>query len=170
MFRSPSTTLRTCFKPDLYDNAGQGSGEKTNLLAPSVNGTPLECETRAMCQSSKDDLSYLRGDMTDSQLMERRQARADGAITGLSIVEGGLAIRGAMGVARALSTVTRQDLIRFGRTPVSNQLIKGRGAVGATPAWAIRGGGGKLPFHYHIHRYNWYKPWTWFQYTPIIKP
>lgn len=27
-------------------------------------------------------------------------------------------------------------------------------------------GGG---FHYHIHKYNWYKPHTWFKYTPTPK-
>ena len=27
-----------------------------------------------------------------------------------------------------------------------------------------------LPFHYHIRRYNWYRPWTWFRHTRIIKP
>jgi hypothetical protein len=67
------------------------------------------------------------------------------------------------------------DWIRFGPTIVSNQLVKGPGAKGAVRIWAIKGGGVnprtgfRLPFHYHIHRYNWYKPWTWFKQTPILK-
>jgi hypothetical protein len=63
------------------------------------------------------------------------------------------------------------DFIRIQPTVVSNQLIKGAGTTGATPVkWAIKGGGKNLPFHYHIHKYNWYKPQLWFKHTPIIKP
>src|SRR6185503_3886903 len=98
----------------------QGGGEtKTNLLMPEGNGTPRECETGAMCQSSKDDVSYLRGEMTEGRLRERRQARAEGAMIGATTVEGVAALRAAPGVARTLSTVTRKDLIRVGRTPVT---------------------------------------------------
>ncbi len=57
---------------------------------------------------------------------------------------------------------------------VSNQLVECPGAKGATVVTAIKGGGKnpitgfELPFHYHIHRYNWYRPWTWFRNTPIL--
>lgn len=60
--------------------------------------------------------------------------------------------------------------IGLGPTVVSNQIIKGPGAVGATKAnWSFKGGGNNLPFHYHIHRFNWYKPQIWFKQTPIIR-
>ena len=48
--------------------------------------------------------------------------------------------------------------------------MKGPGSVGATLTRGLKGGGGNLPFHYHIHKYNWYKPQLWFKNTPIIKP
>jgi len=35
--------------------------------------------------------------------------------------------------------------------------------------FAIKGGGKNMNFHYHIHKYNWYKPQTWFKYTPMKK-
>ena len=67
------------------------------------------------------------------------------------------------------------DWIRWGPTLVSRQLIDGSGATGAAVTWGVKGGGTNsatgfsLSFHYHIHRYNWYRPWTWFQNTPILK-
>lgn len=67
------------------------------------------------------------------------------------------------------------DWIRWGPTIVSRQLIDGPGATGLARTWALKGGGTNptsgftLPFHYHIHRYNWHRPWTWFQTTPILK-
>ncbi len=67
------------------------------------------------------------------------------------------------------------DWYRTGTTIVSRQLIEGLGAKGAVATWGIKGGGinratgFKLPFHYHIHKYNWYKPGMWFKQTPILK-
>lgn len=66
------------------------------------------------------------------------------------------------------------DWIRVGKTIVPNELIYGPGSKGATKICAVKGGsvnpdtGFKLPFHYHVHRYNIYKPWLWFKKTPII--
>lgn len=67
------------------------------------------------------------------------------------------------------------DWFRTGKTVVSNQLVKGKGAKGATVTWGIKGGGKlsktgeSMGFHYHVHKYNWYKPWSWFKNTPIVK-
>lgn len=72
--------------------------------------------------------------------------------------------------AKALKGVRASDFFRTGKTVVSNQLIKGPGTPGAKVTWGIKGGGPNMGFHYHIHRYNWYKPWIWFKNTPIIKP
>lgn len=58
---------------------------------------------------------------------------------------------------------------------ISKQLVEGPGAKGAIVTNAIKGGGTNpvtgfsLPFHYHIHQYNWYKPWLWFKNTPILR-
>ena len=78
---------------------------------------------------------------------------------------------------RVATAFVADDFIRYSNnTLVSNQLIKGSGTTGAQRIPAIKGGGtnpntGKsLPYHFHIHKYNWYKPWTWFEKTPIIKP
>ncbi len=77
-------------------------------------------------------------------------------------------------ILRTVNLGQLSDWIRFGPTIVSNA-TKGPGAKGAVRTWAIKGGGVnpntgfRLPFHYHIHRYNWYKPWTWFKQTPILK-
>ena len=68
------------------------------------------------------------------------------------------------------------DWYRSGKTVVSNQLVIGPGAPGATVTWGIKGGGNlaktgeNMGFHYHIHKYNLFKPGTWFKQTPIIKP
>lgn len=148
----------------------QNGAAARNLLYPQGDGNPRGGDTGPTHQSEIDDQRYLMGEITQSQLQERREARADGAIYGAMAVEIGVAIKGGSALLRAASGLSRKDIIRLGQTPVSNQLIHGPGTPGATPTWAIRGGGKDLPFHYHIHKFNWYKPWTWFKYTPIIKP
>ena len=71
-------------------------------------------------------------------------------------------------VAKALDGIGG-DLIRFGTTRVSNQLISGSGVPGLTTStWAIKGGGPRMPYHFHIHDWNWYKPWEWFRRTDIV--
>ncbi len=68
------------------------------------------------------------------------------------------------------------DWFRTGKTVVSNQIAVEAGTSGATVTWGAKGGGNlaktgqNMGFHYHFHKYNWYKPWTWFKQTPIIKP
>ncbi len=60
----------------------------------------------------------------------------------------------------------RSDWFRIGRAEVPPSLSGG--------SWddryrSIRGGGLNpktkyhLPFHFHIHRFNWYRPYTWFK-------
>ena len=67
------------------------------------------------------------------------------------------------------------DWVRVGKTIVSNQFAVEKGAQGATVTWGFKGGGNlaktgeSMGFHYHIHKYNWYKPWLWFKQTPILK-
>jgi hypothetical protein len=77
---------------------------------------------------------------------------------------------GGVKVIKSLRGIKLSDYIRTGKTLVPNQLVKGPGTPGATVTWGIKGGGKNMGFHYHIHRYNWYKPWIWFKQTPIIKP
>ena len=62
------------------------------------------------------------------------------------------------------------DVVRWGPTVVSNQILQKPGATGAGVRWAIKDGGGPFSWKYHIGSYNWFKPWTWFKQTPIIKP
>lgn len=87
---------------------------------------------------------------------------------------GGLAAGGLKGCfAKNLGEFS--DWFRIGNTVVSNQLVKGSGAKGATVVKGLKGGGKnpktgfELPFHYHIHKYNWNKPSKWLKQTPIIK-
>ncbi|MCO6565439.1 MAG: hypothetical protein J6581_08370 [Apibacter sp.] len=88
----------------------------------------------------------------------------------MSYVTGkGIGIIAKMGLSR-LGISNLSDVIRWGDTVVSNQLVNGAGSVGATVTKGLKGGGKGIPFHYHIHKYNWYKPHTWFKNTPIIKP
>jgi hypothetical protein len=75
----------------------------------------------------------------------------------------------AGGVIGRITNTRFADWFRMGRTIVSNQIVIGPGARGSVFVNAIKGGGGNLPFHYHIHQYNWYKPWIWFKYTPILR-
>jgi RHS repeat-associated protein len=90
---------------------------------------------------------------------------------------GATAVRTASRVKKAVAPYLRDqrsDWIRFGRTKVSNQLIKGPGAKGYSWRNAIKGGGRnpktgvKLPFHYHIGLYNLTRPSTWFRQTRIL--
>ncbi len=61
------------------------------------------------------------------------------------------------------------DWIRFGSTRVPNQVVYGAGVKGSTRStWGIKGGGPDMPYHFHIHDYNWYKPWEWFTKTDIV--
>jgi hypothetical protein len=106
--------------------------------------------------------------------LSEESARAFQSVTGQPIESLG-PLGGELGALpnqlRALSTIRRSDFIRTGRTIVSNQLIEGAGATGATIVEkCLKGGDGPLPYHFHIHKYNWSKPWTWFSNTPIIKP
>ncbi|MDE8651834.1 hypothetical protein PYV00_08870 [Novosphingobium sp. H3SJ31-1] len=75
----------------------------------------------------------------------------------------------AAAAAKALRAATISDVVRWGPTVVSNQILRGKGAVGADIRWTIKGGGGPFSWKYHIGSYNWYKTWTWFKKTPIIK-
>ena len=90
-------------------------------------------------------------------------------------IEVGLLTAGAMSQVVAPKSVMA-DWVRWGKTKIPNQLIHGPGTPGITESWAIKGGGInpitkiKMPFHYHIHRFNWHRPWTWFKYTPTAKP
>lgn len=63
----------------------------------------------------------------------------------------------------------RREFFHLVPTVVSNQLVYGPGVPGATVTWAIKSGGGRLPFHYHIHIYNWSKLWLWLKNTPIVR-
>ena len=65
--------------------------------------------------------------------------------------------------------LSRADLIRYGPTDIPNAIAKGPGVPGRTKAPALKGGGKDMPLHYHIHRYNWNKPWKWFKYTATVK-
>jgi RHS repeat-associated protein len=92
-------------------------------------------------------------------------------IAGASIIVGAGNIASKTGQGYVLT-----DWIRYSpKTLVSNQLVIGPGAKGASMLCAIKGGGknpitgATLPFHYHIHKYNWYRPWIWFKQTPILK-
>lgn len=72
-------------------------------------------------------------------------------------------------LAGSLEGATVGDIVRWGDTVVSNQLITGKGSVGASVRWAVKGGGPPFSWKYHVGSYNWYKPWIWFKQTPILK-
>jgi hypothetical protein len=77
--------------------------------------------------------------------------------------------------AQIAGEASLSDFVRWGPTTVSKQIAEGPGAIGAERVWSIKGGGTNpetgftLPYHFHVHKYNWYRPWTWFEQTPIIK-
>jgi RHS repeat-associated protein len=68
-----------------------------------------------------------------------------------------------------------KDWIRPKYSWIPNKAIMGPKAKGAQRIPTVSGGGklGKngeyMGFHYHIHKYNWYKPWTWFDRVNSIK-
>ncbi len=68
----------------------------------------------------------------------------------------------------AIYGLSRADLIRYGPTVIPNVIAKGPGVPGSTIAPALKGGGKDMPFHYHIHRYNWKRPMDWFKYTDAV--
>jgi len=77
--------------------------------------------------------------------------------------------------AKNITQLQSSDFIRTGNTVISNQLVDGKGAVGARVLKGIKGGGynkktgASLPYHFHVHMYHWRKPNLWFKETPIIK-
>jgi RHS repeat-associated protein len=133
-------------------------GDSSNLLMPQGNGIPRGGDTMATHQAEIDDVRAAQGDLSQQELADRRDARANG-----------VAAKGVAKLGATLSGVTRSDVIRWGPTVVSNQILLGPGEKGASIMWAIKGGGGPFTWKYHIGSYNWYKPWTWFKQTPIIK-
>ncbi len=125
---------------------------------------PLYCSGGAGCDFMYNQEQFLSRLISAEEFLARTQAQGVGGMAGavsfVGIYTGGV----------FWNSQFRSDFVRAGPTVVSNQLIYGPGVPGATVTWAIKGGGGKLPFHYHIHRYNWNTPWHWFRSTPIIKP
>lgn len=136
-----------------------------NLLMPQGNGAPRGGDTMATHQAEIDEVRAAQGDLSPEQLADRREARALGA--SFTPVPGA-AVAGR--VAIVSRGVSRSDVIRWGPTVVSNQILRGVGEKGAGVRWTIKGGGGPFSWKFHIGSYNWYKPWTWFKQTPIIKP
>ncbi len=137
-----------------------------------------------------NDNNYVLSDLSKYNLYMEAQRRgsAEAAktifgdiiapIVGTGLIAGGLASlpSSSNSFIQMLSKSRIPDWIRYGRTVVPNQLIYGSGAMGATVVNAIKGGGKlastgqSMGFHYHIHKFNWFKPWEWFRQTPIIKP
>ncbi|WP_240618460.1 RHS repeat domain-containing protein [Pedobacter yonginense] len=77
--------------------------------------------------------------------------------------------------AKHITQLQSSDFIRTGNTVISNQLVEGKGALGSRVVKAVKGGGynrktgASLPYHFHVHMYNWGKPNLWFKETPILK-
>ena len=142
----------------------------SNVLMPQGNGVPRGGDTMATHQADIDDVRALQGSLSPEGLADRREARANGVMIGSLVLEVGLAAKGVGQVLTALKGVSRSDVVRWGPTVVSNQILRGAGQTGADLRWTIKGGGGPFSWKYHIGSYNWYKPWTWFKQTPIIKP
>lgn len=90
-----------------------------------------------------------------------------GSVALLPVISGRL-IRSGNKVGKWLTSKIgeRSDWIRFGETHIPKDVS---GLTKDVFTRGIKGGGinkntgFKLPFHYHIHKYNWYKPWTWFK-------
>jgi RHS repeat-associated protein len=77
---------------------------------------------------------------------------------------GAALVRQATRAARFVARDRREDWFRIGKTNVP-PTVSGLPKYRLTTA--IRGGGTTktgftLPFHYHIHQYNFFKPWNWF--------
>lgn len=128
---------------------------------------PIDGDTGLTMQDAREMQLVNSGKMTQAELESHRAARLDGAMTGEILVKG---IRLGLAAADVMKSASLSDVIRWGDTVVSNQILKGPGAVGAEVRWTIKGGGGPFSWKFHIGSYNWYLPWTWFNKTPIIKP
>ena len=76
----------------------------------------IDGETMATMQDSIDMRDVMAGRMAQQELTERRQARFDGAITGLAGVETAIAARGAIALGRVAIPAIRRGLAgAFGR-------------------------------------------------------
>lgn len=66
---------------------------------------------------------------------------------------------------RLIKSTTFKDWLRRGKTNVPPHVT---GKNKYIESWALKGGGKnprsgvELPYHFHIHKFNWYKPWKWF--------
>lgn len=98
----------------------------------------------------------------------RTLGRGAAAISRSSRV-GATLVRGATRARDAVAPYLREqrsDWIRFGKTNVPPSAS---GLSKYVETRAIKGGGTnpvtgfRLPFHYHVHRFNWYHPERWFK-------
>ena len=98
---------------------------------------PVDGETMATMQDSMDMRDVMKGTMSQTELNDRRAARADGTITGLAILDGASAVRGAVAVAPRISSIIRSMVSIEG--PGKGLAKYGVGRIGQ-----IRFGGGGL--------------------------
>jgi RHS repeat-associated protein len=80
--------------------SAKGSASNGNLLMPQGNGSPRGGDSGPLRQAEIDDQQFLSGNMSEAQLQESRQARADGALTGSMAVEGAALIRGGLAITK----------------------------------------------------------------------
>lgn len=92
-------------------------GKRTNLLMPIGNGNPRGGDTGPTRQSETDDQRHLSHELSESQLRERRDARALGASIGAAPYSAPYAVRLTyMAGARSLGPTARA-MLAGGRSP-----------------------------------------------------
>ncbi len=84
------------------------SNDPMNSTDPS--GT---CESGATCQDHWDNISYLKGEMSQETLMERKYARAEGGLAGLG-GPGGLGLKTGYALFRAGGWTAIKTALRYG--------------------------------------------------------
>jgi RHS repeat-associated protein len=76
-----------------------------------------------------------------------------------------LVFRPALLIARVILLPILRVFHRVPRAPFEAFFRTGRGVTpwGRIPRVAGGGGGPRIPWHFHIHRHNWWKIWRWFE-------
>ncbi len=172
-----STLIRGWKHENLGGRGGGGDGTKWNRVETYKNQAERNLTDHERTMNNPLVQSIHRGQTEFWNYPVTKITLGTVLFIGTGGIEGviGLAT-GTMSMFQLVTNSQMSDWVRTGMTVVPNQSIYGVGVPGASRIWAIKGGGNlyktgqPMGFHYHIHQYNWYTPWTWFKQTPIIKP
>ncbi len=164
------TTQRVQVGGGKSGNSGSNSDAKksqtstTNLLMPQGDGTPRGGDTLATRQAEIDEEQFRMGLMTEEQWAVRRQARLDGAMTGVAAIEAVVAARAVAGFVRIEGA---GKAAQFGTGRIAQIRFGGGRLILRLDRAPRTGGVAHINIQSHSMGFNWHipvNPLNWFGY------